>query len=852
MSASCVVAFLCLLPAAAGAASEYVWEGFEREINWDFDGSSAATGRVLDEENRTEGKHGLKLLYKSVAAAGRAVYGHGENLDWSPYGALLLDIYVPKGQAGLKVGVVIQTTDRWLSHEAYTPPLAGGWNRDLRIDLKGSVFSSAASDFKPVGYLIGRDEVKRVGLNVYPGSATEGFVTVDRLRLERAGLVSVGDLTLNSTFELLGSGGRMDYLPPGMRIRSRDVTTLESFEGASYWTTGAGSVTIEPAWDHVSRGAAGLAVRFPASPDGFDLDLSTLAPRLAGTRQLRLDVYCDGPGASIAMTLTDQDWNTYTSNRAWLGHGWNTRIFDFTNQGAWNGTVIGPAILSGLTAVALNVSSRWPGRLVFDGLSTADVALRGAARPAGLMSLSWHPTPALEFVADGRVEDTVYGRSFGALHSAGAEGWLDAGRLRWDAGGFRTNLLWRKKITAMDQPLFLLVSPWNLGNEVAGAETSGRIAGTEVQALAASRIEYEQYDSRRPTGLGPEQVASLRLRHTLTEGTRVGLTQLTHLARYPGAVGDVPRERHTTGADIESRLGTEGRSVNLNAEGAISGGPAPREAAANAPRGDRFYAAGSVASELGRLTLGYQYQVFGYDFDGTFTSYGADWAGHNISGGLNLEGAPGFRWLASVPLYDRSLAKNLRLSWGLWTWGARSRIFNPQTGGLEPRSSQLEGNVGLGNDAEARPNFWMSVEPSLNTDQWYRTRDLEENLNLRIPLVWDFIATSRGGLETSHELDRTTLESGRGWKRKFDAGLERYFRGNLYLHGEVKWRITRKAWEGVWADPESHAKITAGARQSLGPNSFLQVDFGLPALAGEDFGVQDTLQVVTVLFKTYI
>ena len=62
-----------------------------------------------------------------------------------------------------------------------------------------------------------------------------------------------------------------------------------------------------------------------------------------------------------------------------------------------------------------------------------------------------------------------------------------------------------------------------------------------------------------------------------------------------------------------------------------------------------------------------------------------------------------------------------------------------------------------------------------------------------------------------------------------------------------RWRAISSVRCGV-----EHARLTAGLRQALGPNSLIQVDFGQPALYGTDFGSRDTLNVVTVLVKTYI
>ena len=61
------------LPVLAHAGYEFAWEGFEREINWDAETGSAATGRILDDTKFSEGSHSLKLLFNSVAKAGRAI-----------------------------------------------------------------------------------------------------------------------------------------------------------------------------------------------------------------------------------------------------------------------------------------------------------------------------------------------------------------------------------------------------------------------------------------------------------------------------------------------------------------------------------------------------------------------------------------------------------------------------------------------------------------------------------------------------------------------------------------------------------------------------------------------------------
>ncbi|MEK7474083.1 MAG: hypothetical protein AAB152_00475 [Candidatus Coatesbacteria bacterium] len=844
-------ALLALLACNACAESGYVWEGFEREINWDPDASSAATGRVLDPAQATEGKHGLKLDFTAVTPSARAVWYRSENLDWSPYGALLLDVYNPTDLPALKLGVSIATTDRYLGHETLTAPLQPGWNRDVRIDLKARTFSSAASDYRPVGYLIGRGAVKLVSLHVYPGSATSGWVTVDNMRLERAGLLNAGDVTVNTTLDLTASAGRIDYLPPGMRVRSRDVSTVESFETGNTWTTAQSGVKIAPTTGRHSRGGGALAVTFPASLDGFMLDLPGLETRLGGSRQFRMDVWCDAPGGQLDLVLYDTDWNRYRSGWRWLGHGWNTLIFDFTNQDAWDEGVMSRDVTSRLALVSVNVKSRWPGRLVFDGLATATVSLRGAAKPGALLSTSFHPTPTIEAVVDTRLQDTWYGNNLRGTRSAGPEGWVDAGHVRWDAGGFRTTALWRRRITAMDQPQFLLVSPYSLGNEITGAETAGRLAGTEVQAMAVSRLEYGTFDSRVPTGLGPERVGALRLRRNVAEGTRIGVTRVVHLSRYPGTVGEVARRRDTTGLDAESHLQTGKLALNVSAEGAYTSGPAFRAPDANAPARDRWYGAGRVAPEFGRLSLWGSREVWGYDFDGTFTAWSGNWQEWDAGGAFLLEGLPGLQWLSRLPLYNRTFAKDLKVSVTWWDGTSRDR-FTAADATLKPRSIQSSVSASLANDYEARPNFSLTADRFRSNDSDYLTQETEEKIFVRVPLPWELILNLTGELSQTAERDFWSEESGTGWKRIVEGGLARYFLGNLYVTVGLAWRRTRNAWEGVWGDRAEHARLTAGIRQALGPNSLVQIDFGQPALYGTDFGSRDTLNVVTVLVKTYI
>ena len=835
---------------AVARTAEFAWEGFEREINWEAYTSTAATARIVDDTIHSEGAHSLKLLFHTVANAHKAVYSRGVSANWSPFGALLLDVYNPTDLAGLTLGVVVQGGD-WVEYEYRTPPLAKGWNRDVRVDFLQRHFSSAATHYKPIGYLTGRGEVKSLQIVVYPGTDAEGAVYLDNLRLERMGLWTAGPLGLNSTLDVIASIGNLDYVPPDLHIRPRDLTPLESFETGTTWSSWTDGVVIAPVRDRVSHGTASLSVTFPASPDGFEVRLDGMETRLAGRKQLRMDAYCEGPGASVTLILRDAAGGDY-SQKTGIGHGWSSRVFDFTNPNAWDGGVIEPRTLATLTEVAVRIESRDPGRLVFDGLSAGDLSLKGAARAGGLLNLSYNPSPDVEAVADLRAEDTFYGSRARDARDGGPEVYLDAANVRFDGGEFRSNVLYRRRINPMDQPIFLLVSPWNLGTESAGVETAGRALNTEMQALAATRLEYGRYNSRVPTGFGPEQVGALRFRRTLVEGTRVGTTWIAHLARYGTGVTGIPPTRGTFGADAETHVGGKGFSVVGQLEGGVTAGLRPRAPDANAPGNDRFYVGTNISPQWGRLKLSGGYTQFGYDFDGDLTSIGGGgWAGPSFGGGLDLDGLPGVRLLARLPLYDHSVANNLLLSWGGYAWNSRDRFADPVTGRLKPRTLGRTGEIELANDEKAKPNFRLSIQFEESTDQWYRNPDVEQQVQVRFPLPWDAGLSTDAKWERTRTIDRTTGESGRGWKDRQRLSVDKQFPGGIFASVGGQWVQTRDSWLDQWGEVARHFKLTGGARATVGPNSTVELSYGYPALFGNDYGIQDTINVWTLTARVY-
>ncbi len=834
---------------SAGAASDFLWEGFEREINWSAIPGTSASGRLLDADTFTEGSHSLKLVFRAVTASGKAVYARTQSLDWSRYGALVFDVYNPTDLENMKIGIEIGTSERFVSHEFITPPLEKGWNRNVRVELKKPVFSTAGSNYRPVGFLANRNDIRFVAFIVYPGEESEGSINVDNLRLERAGILTSGSFGMNATVDLTVSGGHIDYLPPDMRMRDEDFDVIESFEAGTPWTTDADGIVIEPAADFVSRGSSALSVSYPAMPDGFYMTLVGLKEKLAGSKQLRMDIYNAGPYAFVSLEFEDAFGNYYSSGQRFIPHGWNTRIFDFTNSEEWEGSSVSDATLANLTWVGLKIVCRYPGRLVFDGFSAGQLALKGAGKAGGLLSFSYNPNPGFEIIAETRVEDTFYGRGFDHVNEAGTEAYLDNASFRTDVGDFRSTFMYRRRITALDQPIFHLISPFNLGREIAAWELSGRRGRTEMQLLAASRLEYDEYNSRVPTGFGPEGVLGLRCRRDISENLRLGATAMTHNTWYGTGVL-VPERRHTFGLDMEGMTGGNGKSLDLKLEGALTGGDKDLHED-NAPNWERHYLGTSIAPEWGRLKVKYGYTHFGYGFDGAFTPFGANWHGHDSQGHFKLQDFWIFRGLNDLGICDGSFANELALNWAVYTFAQRDYYIDENTGSRHPREMGYDGRAWLGNDYKGKPHFELGMRFSGFGDQWYRDFNIDEFVSVRVPLYRDFVALISGSIGQRKETDRDYWERGTGVRSEGQLGLERYCKGNLFLSCSARLTRSRDSWEGEWYEPDYHFRWQASARKTMGANSMIDIAFGQPALKGMDYGVQDTINVLTVTGQIY-
>ncbi len=830
-----------------------MWEGFERELGWFAESDSAATGRSLDGTLVTEGARSLKLEFRTSAASGKAAYAIYRSMDWTPYGAMLLDIYNPPGQEGVRVAVKVVTTDQWLGHEFLTPPLAAGWNRDVRVEFKAPAWSTAASEYRPTGYLVGRGEVNMVSVLVYPGAAMTGSVQLDNIRLERSGLVEAGSFSLNARLDATASAGAIDYVPPELRIRDRDLRPLESFEAgaaAADWSAWDPGVTFADDHTVVSHGASSLRVEFPPSPDGVTLQLTGMEARLAGARQLQFQVYNAGRSASMTLNLDTLDGNEYLSAWRWIGHGWNTVVFDFTNVHVWE-RVVDDRILGQLAAVSLTIYSSDPGRLYFDGLSTGDVTLRGAARGTAAMKLGWNPDPRFEASADVRAHSDLYGRRFTAPRGSAPELSLDGAGLRWDAGEFRTGLLYRRTALSFDNPVNTLVQADNVGRDSAGLEASGQVAGFDVMALALSGLEYERYHDTNPTGFGPVGLEALRVKREVAPKTRLGATVLDHWLRFQPAGQGIPRRRRTGEVDAETLLGGDAASLGLQAEGGATFGDAVPVRNNDVPHNDRTYAAARVLPAWGRLSGRAYYTRYGYQFDADFSQWGGNWAGEGGALDLNLDGWGPFRLLGGIPWYDRSFGNNLKLGLSTDFWASRDRFTEPDTGEAHARSVTRSDGARLGNDEKAKPQFSAWVTRSGDLALWIENRSWTEGAWLKVPVVAALAVNWNGTWVQRATRDRSLGEGGRTLDQTHWVGVEQYFPFNLFLWGGVTIVRTRGDWEHVPYAPVSHAKVTAGARQVIGPSTSVELTYGKPALLGYDFGIQNTLNVWTLSVKSF-
>jgi hypothetical protein len=845
---SIIICLLLTQSAMLLARDVYLWEGFEREINWEAETDSAATGRQVSEEFASQGSHSLRVAFESSADSAEAEYGLEGWWDWSRYETLTFDVYNPTELENIRLGVVIKGGD-WRDYEFRTPPLKPGWNKDIAIELRQPVFLTEASNYERKGYLIKRNDVNELKLLIYPGEATSGALHVDNFRLTRRAIISAGDLAVNNISDLMVSGGDVDYWPPGLRIRRRDLLPIESFETAIEWEEWEDDVSLGVADSHSSHGGNSLMITFPAMPDGFEVECIGLEDKLSGTGQLRIDIYNPGRPLSLSLYLEDSQGNDYESSWKYVGHGWNTEIFDFSSASGWSDSAFDPVALQELDYVAMNVYSDYPGRIYIDGIAEGEFDLRAAAIASTRFRASYCPNQDIEVIADYRAEDTYYGSELSDLRNAGPEAYLDSIKGRFDVGQWRAGLLYRYQVTSFDNPINGLVQPWALGSNIAGIELGGRMGDTQLQTLVVSKLEYEQYNSRIPTGFGPSNLFGLRLRRNLGEETRVGTTFISHGTEYGKGVSYAPPRIETWQVDIDSFL--EGESVSLAIAGELGQSRGlPREDGSGARGDDSYYYATRLEPAWGRLDLSHDYTLMGYYYDAEFTG-DSNYSGHDLGLGFNLEDFWICDGLSDLPIYDGSFAENLRFEVGAFRWLSRDSYLDEASGEKLPRSLGTGSNINLRNSGKAKPHFSLGMWFGRDSGEWGGNRYQDQDVYLRAPLLAGIFAGGGGHWNQSWSDDRESGESGRQWTDSYRLSFEKFFKSGLLINTNLNWRDYRSIWQGEWGEPERSFKWRLDASRPFGPDSVVSLHYGYPVLMGYDYGRQSTHNVLTLKAQTY-
>ena len=166
-----------------------LWEGFENgAAGWDkVSGEPLAVSAEPTPEQSSEGKNGLKLVFKSVTSSQKASFALERPMDWVRTRKVLLDIYNP-GPSPLQVSLALATGPNWTWYESAMRFLASGWNRNVSFPLNEPVFKTEASKWKNTAFLAGKKEIHRVILNVFGAGtqAVDSSVVLDNIRLEEA------------------------------------------------------------------------------------------------------------------------------------------------------------------------------------------------------------------------------------------------------------------------------------------------------------------------------------------------------------------------------------------------------------------------------------------------------------------------------------------------------------------------------------------------------------------------------------------------------------------------------------------------------------------------------------------
>lgn len=181
--------FLSLTPVLG--ATEIIIYGFEgtlegwaipewAKVSADYGGQ----GCLLSQEHVREGQHALELqaVFPGERWTGAYVEREAEVTDWSPFGRLSVDVYLPEyapeGLAG-KIILTVGSDWRWTEMNRSIPLPPGQWTT-LSVDLR-----PGSMDWKFFPDEAFRQEVRRIGIRIESNhdSAYRGPVFLDNVRL---------------------------------------------------------------------------------------------------------------------------------------------------------------------------------------------------------------------------------------------------------------------------------------------------------------------------------------------------------------------------------------------------------------------------------------------------------------------------------------------------------------------------------------------------------------------------------------------------------------------------------------------------------------------------------------------
>lgn len=184
-------AALGMVLAAEVPAAEIVIYGFERPGHgwvipeWAYSAPDhVAEALVVSRERASEGQQALEVRVLFPADRWTCAYAERtvEATDWTPFGRLAVEVYLPPtAPGGLQARLILTVGEQWKWVEmAKTVPLAPGRWTTVTADL-----TSDSRDWTVAPDAYVRSDVRKLGIRIESsgGAAYRGSVFLDRVRL---------------------------------------------------------------------------------------------------------------------------------------------------------------------------------------------------------------------------------------------------------------------------------------------------------------------------------------------------------------------------------------------------------------------------------------------------------------------------------------------------------------------------------------------------------------------------------------------------------------------------------------------------------------------------------------------